>query len=96
VQVFDARSEFFGYAHGVVFACAGEQHGEFFAADACHEVIRAHGQVAAASDLARQISTDVNQRRVAGRMSALVVETLEVIEIEQQQRLGSSDGWRFR
>ena len=55
-----------------------QQHGELVAADAGHEVGAGHGGLQARADLAQQA--------VARGVAERVVELLEVVEVDQQQR----------
>ena len=60
------------------------QDGELVAADAGHEVGAGHGGLQARADLAQQ--------PVAGLVAERVVELLEVVEVDQQQRELGLDG----
>ncbi|KAG1084679.1 hypothetical protein G6F40_014419 [Rhizopus arrhizus] len=74
----DLPAQAFGNHFGLRFAGRDQHHHEFFAAIA--EQI-----IAAAGELAEQ-ARHVLQRAVAGIMAVAVVDGLEMIQIEQQQR----------
>jgi len=73
----DGEAQVFGdFECGFRFG-AGQDHGEFLAAVAEHEIIDAHS--------CGQCLRDGLQHTVAGRVAELVVDALEVIHIDQQQ-----------
>ena len=75
----DALADRFGNLHGAVAAGVRQQHREFFAAIA-------GGDVARPADRATNRRTDRRQRLIALGMPVAIVEFLEMIDVDHQQR----------